>query len=296
MSIISLFVIYCMTNALVDSQTCLTSPPEMQWDADNSATLSFEKATKIIRDFSTNQTITTLTSRQYNGAFPGPTIRMNAGETYRLTLQNNLGAEVFNTQFADGFKNLNYTNIHPHGVHVSGEAPADDVRITIDPQSSFEYVYDIPCDHSGGVHLYHPHHHGSTAMQVGGGAAGAIIINPNDGYETESFPTWYTDLFDDQIVVVIQRLYLDIVDYLGDLSNNGSGISDLQDYAGLTKFFFTYGSSYVPPRVPDNLFSYSGESRLFAINGYYKPTICLEENKFRKLQIVFVDMDEPSTR
>ena len=40
---------------------------------------------------------------------------------------------------------------------------------------------------------YHPHHHGSTAVQVGGGAAGAIIVEANE-FEIPSFPVMYSDL------------------------------------------------------------------------------------------------------
>ena len=31
----------------------------------------------------------------------------------------------------------------------------------------------------GGTHWYHPHHHGSTALHVTGGASGAIIVEDN---------------------------------------------------------------------------------------------------------------------
>lgn len=53
-------------------------------------------------------------------------MRMEACQTYHLTLTNSLeepnpGGE-FNTM-----KDPNSTNLHTHGLHISGESPADDV-------------------------------------------------------------------------------------------------------------------------------------------------------------------------
>lgn len=57
---------------------------------------------------------------------PGPTIRMKACRTYHLIVTNLLG-----TPNPDGawntLKEPNTTNIHTHGLHISGESPADDV-------------------------------------------------------------------------------------------------------------------------------------------------------------------------
>jgi FtsP/CotA-like multicopper oxidase with cupredoxin domain len=45
-----------------------------------------------------------------------------------------------------------------------------------------DYVYDIAADHMGGTYWYHAHHHGSTFLQISGGAFGQIIIDDaNDG-------------------------------------------------------------------------------------------------------------------
>lgn len=46
------------------------------------------------------------------------------------------------------------------------------------PDHCFGYAdeYAIPCDHAGGTFWYHPHHHGSTALQMGGGAMGVLIV------------------------------------------------------------------------------------------------------------------------
>ena len=40
----------------------------------------------------------------------------------------------------------------------------------------FEYIYNLPLDHPAGTFWYHSHRHGSTALQVSSGMAGALIV------------------------------------------------------------------------------------------------------------------------
>jgi FtsP/CotA-like multicopper oxidase with cupredoxin domain len=59
---------------------------------------------------------------------------------------------------------------------VSPNGTSDNVFVSIDPGSSFDYEYQLPEDHPPGVYWYHPHHHGTVATQVFGGLYGAIIV------------------------------------------------------------------------------------------------------------------------
>jgi FtsP/CotA-like multicopper oxidase with cupredoxin domain len=72
------------------------------------------------------------------------------------------------------------TNVHTHGLHISGESPGDDVTRAFEGQRGGDYVYDIPANHMGGSFWYHAHHHGSTFLQVSTGAFGLIIIDDSD--------------------------------------------------------------------------------------------------------------------
>ena len=117
----------------------------------------------------------------YNGAgaLPGPTIRASAGDTLRVTLVNEL-ADLDNSEeavTAYTYMMLNSTNLHTHGLHISPSSPADDVFMHVDPGQTATYEYVIPADHAGGVFWYHPHSHGSSAIQTVGGAAGLLIID-----------------------------------------------------------------------------------------------------------------------
>jgi FtsP/CotA-like multicopper oxidase with cupredoxin domain len=122
-----------------------------------------------------------------NTPFLAPTITMRPGQTVRISLANNLfetkdgkrlPAEKCKTP--DGGVNVphcfNDTNLHAHGLWVSPSGNSDNVLISINPGVTFEYEYNVPSDHPAGTFWYHPHKHGSTALQVSSGMDGALII------------------------------------------------------------------------------------------------------------------------
>ena len=71
---------------------------------------------------------------------------------------------------------FNGTNLHSHGLWISPTGNGDNVLLSINPGVSFQYEYNIPPDHPAGTFWYHPHRHGSTALQVSSGMAGALIV------------------------------------------------------------------------------------------------------------------------
>ncbi|XRB18938.1 hypothetical protein RI054_19g87840 [Pseudoscourfieldia marina] len=51
----------------------------------------------------------------------------------------------------------------------------------VEAGGSLVYEYHLPQDHMGGTFWYHSHHHGSTALQVGGGLMGPMIVEDEVG-------------------------------------------------------------------------------------------------------------------
>ena len=47
--------------------------------------------------------------------------------------------------------------------------------LSINPKVDFDYVYNVPDDQPAGTFWYHPHKHGSSAIQVGSGMAGVLL-------------------------------------------------------------------------------------------------------------------------
>ncbi|MEM6270495.1 MAG: multicopper oxidase family protein [Bacteroidota bacterium] len=68
---------------------------------------------------------------------------------------------------------FNVTNMHTHGLHISPFQ--DDIFRQVPPGHSSLYSYDLK-EHSPGTMWYHPHMHGTTALQVASGMSGALII------------------------------------------------------------------------------------------------------------------------
>ncbi|MBY5162437.1 multicopper oxidase family protein [Salsipaludibacter albus] len=97
----------------------------------------------------------------YNGQLPGPTLVVHPGDVLRVRLVNELDAP---------------TNLHTHGLHVSGEGNADNVFVRVDPGESFDYEIPIRHDHHTGTNWYHPHFHGTGAQQVFAGLAGVLVV------------------------------------------------------------------------------------------------------------------------
>ncbi len=185
--IISLLISILAVAGIAQASVCPTSnviqdPAEFLWTSQNgylSGTLEIGEATLAIGA----DTLTTRAYRQAGGSYsiPGPTIRMTPGQTYVLTLKNLLPYAVPSTA-ENTFKDPDITNLHTHGLHVSPMSPSDDVMRLINGGYCGDYVYQVPADHMGGTLWYHPHHHGSTFLQVSGGAFGLLLVNDsNDG-------------------------------------------------------------------------------------------------------------------
>jgi L-ascorbate oxidase len=109
-----------------------------------------------------------------------PAIHTRPGQTLRVNLNNRLPADSSCATGDHGNVNkphcFNGTNLHTHGLWVNPAGNGDNVLLSINPGVSFQYEYAIPTEHPAGTFWYHTHRHGSTAMQVSSGMAGALII------------------------------------------------------------------------------------------------------------------------
>ena len=179
--LLSIVILCSAAVSTASAQTCgsnnlVSNPPTFQWQPGNgfeTGTLVMDKATLTINGES-------LTTRVYAQegqplSIPGPTLVMESGKKYVMSFKNLLPYEPL-THEHNTFTDPNVTNVHTHGLHISGESPADDVTRAFEGQRGGDYVYEIPADHMAGTFWYHAHHHGSTFLQVSSGAFGLIII------------------------------------------------------------------------------------------------------------------------
>lgn len=133
------------------------------------------------------------------GNVPGPTLVVVPGGTLNVTVVNHLtgsgrsghhvpGGDALRQLFdgagvdaateaalrANVFHKINSTNLHVHGMHV--DPRIDDPFRLVSPGAVAHYVIPVPRNHRRGVHWFHPHIHGSVAMQMMGGMFGVILV------------------------------------------------------------------------------------------------------------------------
>ena len=142
----------------------------------------------------------TVTLRNMFGSIPAPTLRVRVGDLLRIKVFNNLPPNPPDPNPTKHLRYHNSTNLHTHGLHVYpdiypqpftppgqdpnlgtpplvyGDCVVDYPEYGIQPGQTRQYEYRIRDDHPAGTYWYHPHLHGSSAMQVGSGMAGALII------------------------------------------------------------------------------------------------------------------------
>ncbi|WP_246562316.1 multicopper oxidase family protein [Streptomyces roseirectus] len=131
----------------------------------------------------------------YNGSLVGPTLHVVPGQHVTLKLTNKLRTS---------------TNLHFHGLHLSPEGHADNIKLSVQPGQTLTYDLDIPKDQPLGTYWYHDHDMcakdsgasmpgmtmpaapkkascAGTESQVGAGLSGTIIV----GDSRASLPSDY---------------------------------------------------------------------------------------------------------
>lgn len=158
-----------------------------------STTLRLAYAENVIRSGGVGDTVRL---RSYNGRLVGTVLSMRPGDVLEVRLENRLPCLKPPCVCQDGPATehhhvetvrdsiglapepsiFNTTNLHTHGLHVTPKDPGDNVLREVRPGCAWQFRFAIPRDHPAGTFWYHPHVHGSTAIQVGSGAVGALIV------------------------------------------------------------------------------------------------------------------------
>ena len=119
------------------------------------------------------------TGTSEDAPYVAPTIEVKPGDTVRVNLENKLPPDDDCTNPPENVNKphcFNGTNLHTHGLWISPTGNSDNVLLSINPGEKFQYEFNIPSDHPAGTFWYHTHRHGSTALQVASGMAGALIV------------------------------------------------------------------------------------------------------------------------
>ncbi|RMZ81281.1 hypothetical protein DV737_g2539, partial [Chaetothyriales sp. CBS 132003] len=180
-----------------------------------------------------------------NGAFPGPTIEANWGDTIQVTVTNNI------TEPEEG------AALHWHGLLQKGTPYEDGVpgitQCPIAPGETFTYSFLADLY---GTSWYHSHY----SAQYAAGLFGAMIIYgpPHAQYDEDLGPVLLSDHYHGDYYSILQEVMGTDLSKIAPLSDNnlinGKGIyncSSVSDNstctanAGLSKFKFTSGKTYL---------------------------------------------------
>ena len=201
-----------------------------------------------------------------------PTFVLKPGDTLKVKLTNLLSDDD-DVKYHNFWQKLNHTNFHTHGLHVSGEAPADDVIAEIEPvhctdagcvYDSIEYTYPILDYHSPGTMWYHPHIHGNAALQSGHFAAGIMIIQDEVDF---NLPSYIQDLQD--IHLMVSHMQLEELSLYGMQSCANSALMQTVDF----------GPS-------GNRLTEIGAQGLLLINGMTQPVVTIVAGQYYRVRTV----------
>ena len=113
-----------------------------------------------------------------------PVIRVQPGSILNVEYKNELDAQSREDCF--GHPCMNMTNLHFHGLHVSPNAPQDDVLDMMASQGeTLHYSVQIPPQQPPGLYWYHTHSHGESYVQDLDGMSGAIVVEGIERYVPE---------------------------------------------------------------------------------------------------------------
>jgi len=117
-------------------------------------------------------------------SYTGPTLKVNRGDTLRITLLNKL----------DNLGNLNIASVedpttvitemplnnHVHGLHISPNGSSDNVILTMPAGQGFVYEYKIADTQPDGLYWIHPHNHLYSTDEVYRGLSSMLIVGQPD--------------------------------------------------------------------------------------------------------------------
>ena len=186
-------------------------------------------------------------------------------------------------------------NLHTHGLHVSPRKPGDEIIHTrVGPNEMHQYVYNIPDDHMGGTHWYHPHWHGAVTIHVNFGAAGMLIVEdavnqlPMELASVEDYivAAFHVDFND---ITRIKDTYVANCKKLHNGTQSCKGVVNCEGKVGkecqtCTDPKCVRQANIVVPDVPGP----DKDVRLLLVNGQSEPTLTIAANTWVRLRLGFM--------
>src|SRR3989440_180235 len=121
---------------------------------------------------------------RYGDNNTSPVIRVEPGTVLNVEYKNELAPQSKEDCF--GHPCMQMTNLHFHGLHVSPNAPQDDVLdMMASPGETLHYSVRVSPQQPPGLYWYHTHSHGESYVQDLDGMSGAIVVEGIERYVPE---------------------------------------------------------------------------------------------------------------
>jgi FtsP/CotA-like multicopper oxidase with cupredoxin domain len=207
---------------------------------------------------------------------------MRPGTTCHLDLSNDLpGAAGCTTGLShdhSGFSCPDATNVHTHGLHVSGKE--DDVSTVVEPGESRRYTYNLPANHLMGTHWFHAHRHGSTAIQLMGGLAGALLVSHDTTGPLGALPADIAALYGTDglggTLCVLSHFFF----------SGGTDDGDAFDIPDMEQVIAKNPPATGAAFATNAVFTDNALKDTYVVNGQYQPTATLTAGKVTLLRFV----------
>lgn len=256
-------------NALLAEGTALQDPPVYDFTSGDSqvADLLVSYQTPTLAGCKTN--LRQYAGPKYDNRPVAPTMLIKPDQVYQANITNRLPNDQMRMHGGDHFSEVmgahggnstmlgyippeatsvnhnipgdfNVTNLHTHGWHVSPIGNADNVFVSLEPCGTGPCVpylqqVKLPANHVAGTFWYHAHKHGSTALQVASGMAGAlIVVDESKGLDAVPQIAAAKDR-----IMILQQLAYDEHGIIEDYTNLNQG-----GYSGLNRPVFVNGQAY----------------------------------------------------
>jgi FtsP/CotA-like multicopper oxidase with cupredoxin domain len=169
------------TAAAATATTALTIPPLL-----SPTTTDGVDVYALNMQTGTHEVVSGVTSSSagFNGSYLGPTIKVSNGDSVRMDVTNNLGAQ---------------TTVHWHGAHVPAKVDGGP-QVAFASGETWSPAFTI--NQEAATLWYHPHALGTTAKQVSQGLAGMLIVD-DDSDASAALPSEYGV---DDIPIILQCL------------------------------------------------------------------------------------------
>jgi len=137
----------------------------------------------------------------YGGGSPGPLIRVPQGARLIVHFKNNLP---------------DATTVHWHGVRLPAamDGVPDESQPAVPPGGTFDYDFVVP---DAGLFWYHPHVR--SAVQVGEGLYGALLVEAKTGLDRSS--AGLAPELGPEVVLILSDVFLTDDGHLGDPTSGG---------------------------------------------------------------------------